>query len=40
MLQIRLGQTDGTDGNAYTVSSVKVEKAGNIDLISDTIYNF
>ena len=26
VLQIRLGQTDGTDGNAYTVSNVKVEE--------------
>ena len=25
-LQIRLGQTDGTDGNTYTVSNVKIEE--------------
>ncbi len=44
VIQIRLGKTDGTDGNAYTVSNVKIEevkfKTEQVDLTQQTVTSF
>jgi hypothetical protein len=48
-LQIRLGQTDGTDGNDYTVSNLRIDEVGFTKTTApenkeaaylDTIYNY
>ena len=44
VLQLRLGKTDGTDGNVYTVSNVKVEevkfKKVTVDLTAEAVTAF